>query len=386
MVISTYFRTRPWFFVLSLLFWTTGAHAADPEFSTVFEKSGAYGYRIPSVVVSRAGTVLAFAERRVGLHDHAQNDIVVRRSTDGGRSWGQEIFVHEDGSNVLVNPCAVVLDSGRILVMYQWFKAGYHARAGKHMKLLDPGLEGDTVSHTLVTHSDDDGLTWSTPRDVTRQTKRPHVTSTATGPGIGIVLRRGPHPGRILMPTNESWFEGKDRFFNIYACYSDDGGETWSLGDVAPSGDTGQGNECQVVELADGRVLFNSRGFDGAKRRKVAVSADGGATWSALRNDPVLVEPRCMASVLRYGPADAERKRILYAGPGSETRRAVGTIRVSYDEGKTWPVSRVFEPEGYAYSCLTELPDGTIGCLYEGAGYHTIRFARLPLAWVEPGR
>ncbi|MGI9428493.1 MAG: sulfatase-like hydrolase/transferase, partial [Bythopirellula sp.] len=180
--------------------------------TTVFEKGdGAgtrHGYRIPALTVSNKKTILAFAERRVGLHDHAQNDIVLRRSTDLGKTFGTQIVVQEDGENVLVNPCVVTLPSGRILMMYQWFKAGYHARAGKQMKLLDPGLEGPTVSHTFVTHSDDDGLSWSIPRDVTHATKRAKVNSTATGPGIGIVLTRGEHKGRVIMPTNEGWFEG----------------------------------------------------------------------------------------------------------------------------------------------------------------------------------
>ena len=157
------------------------------------------------------------------------------------------------------------------------------------------------------------------------------------------------------------------------------------MGAVAPSGDAGQGNECQVVELEDGQVLFNSRGFTGKRKRKIALSSDGGATWSELMDDVTLVEPRCMGSILRYSWADSGKSRVLYVGPGQK-RRGVGTLRVSYDEGKSWPVSRVIEPEDYAYSCLTRLPDGAVGCLYEGSGYKTIRFVRLPLAWVEEAR
>ena len=93
-----------------------------------------------------------------------------------------------------------------------------------------------------------------------------------------------------------------------------------------------------------------------------------------------------MASIMRYSWGESDKSRILYAGPGTEKGRSVGTIKVSYDEGNTWPVSRVFEPKGYAYSCLTRLPDGTVGCLYEGSGYRTLRFVRLPLAWVEEGQ
>ena len=357
--------------------------AAEPEKVELFQKGEKYGYRIPSVVVTKKGTVLAFAERRVGLHDHAQNDLVVRRSTDHGRTFGEEIFVHEDGANVLVNPCAVVLDSGRVLIMYQWFKEGRHARAGGHMKLLDTGYEGDTVSRTLVVHSDDDGLTWSKPRDVTRGTKRPTVVSTATGPGNGIIVRNGPHKGRIIMPTNEGWFVGKGRNFNVYACFSDDGGETWSMGANAPVGDAGMGNECQVVELTDGRLMLNSRGYTG-ERRKVAVSNDGGATWSKLVADDALVEPRCQGTILRYTGSDG-KSRLLFANPDSPRSkgRHNGTVRISYDEGKTWPVGRVIEPGYYSYSSLVQLADGNIGLLYEAEKCHVMRFARIPLAWLE---
>jgi len=424
-----------WCIALCVLLVVPLAAAADgPEFSDVFVKGEGLcpAYRIPSVVVTNRGTVLAFAEGRQTLHDHAQNDIVLRRSMNGGTKWGKMQMVHESGEDVLVNPCAVVLDSGRILLMFQHFPAGYHARAaGTKIKLLSPGIEGEKISRTLVMHSDDDGKTWSRPRDVTAGTKRPKMNSTASGPGIGIVLRRGPCKGRILMPTNEGWWEGKKRFFNVYAAYSDDGGETWKCGDPAPNADASNGNEVQMVELADGSVLLNSRSYAGTKHRKIAISKDGGVTWSALKDDTNLPEPQCMGSVLRLtwpgrdearieqikkkikqlrdfmsrarftkeGAARHKKKladlaaeraeleaggksRILYIGPGTQKGRVDGTIRVSFDEGKTWPVSKMVYKGGYAYSCLTALPDGSVGVLFEKDGYKTITFARFTVAWL----
>ena len=180
---------------------------ATPRVTPVFTPA-ADGYphiRIPSLVVTRSGTVLAFAEGRQG-GDHSENDIILRRSSDDGETWGKLQIVHEDGRNVLVNPCAVSLVKGRVLLMFQRFPAGYHARAiPRHgIKLLNAGTAGGKISRTLIMHSDDDGQSWSQPRDVTVQTKRPTMIATATGPGIGIQLQRGPHAGRILMPTNES--------------------------------------------------------------------------------------------------------------------------------------------------------------------------------------
>jgi sialidase-1 len=369
--------------VLFLFMGEVGQVWGGTETSIVFEQSEPYGYRIPSVVISQRGTVLAFAERRIGLHDHAQNDIVLKRSLDQGRTWGPEIVIHEDGSNVLVNPCVVVLDSGQILLMYQWFKAGYHARRGTHMKLLNPGLKGDTVSHTLLMVSDDDGLSWVGPRDVTADTKRATVNSTATGPGIGIILRRGEHRGRIIMPTNEGWWEGEKRRFGIFAAYSDDGGRNWQYGDSVPAGDAGYGNECQIVELSDGTLLFNSRSFSGNRLRKISHSRDGGETWSPLVDDEALIESECMGSILRYSWPEEGKSVVLFTNPATQEGRMRGTLRASYDEGRSWAVSKVIEPGPFAYSCLTRLTDGTIGVLYEAEDYRRIKFARLTLEWLQ---
>jgi sialidase-1 len=375
----------PFLMVWQVLAVETALGQPEIEASLVFQKGDFYGYRIPSLVVTKIGTILAFAERRVGLHDHAQNDIVLKRSSDGGWMWGPEIIVHEDGKNVLVNPCSVVLESGRILMMYQWFKEGYHARSGPHMKLLEPGLTGEKVSHTLITFSDNDGVTWSRPRDVTAGTKRAEVNSTATGPGIGIVLRRGKHRGRIIMPTNEGWWEGKNRYFSIYVAYSDDEGATWRYGESVPPGDVGYGNECQVVELSDGTLLFNSRSFSGNHFRKVSRSTDGGQTWSPLVDDKTLIEPECMGSILRYSFPESGKSVVLFANPASQSARELGTVRISYDEGRTWPLSKLIVPGAYAYSCLTRLPDGNIGLLYEAEEYNSIRFVRFGLNWLESG-
>ncbi len=358
----------------------------EPMFSTVFEKKkeGYHEYRIPALVTSKKGTLLAIAEGRQSLSDHAENDIVLKRSEDRGSTWDPLIVVHEDGANVLVNPCAVVLDSGRILVMFQRFPAGYHARAmRKEIKRLTAGLEGATVSLTLITFSDDDGLTWSDPIDVTAGTKRmAPIISTATGPGVGIVLCRGKYRGRIIMPTNEGWWEGDRRFFNVYACYSDDGGQSWQCGDPAPNGSPGYGNEVQMAELADGSILLNCRSDRGNKCRKSAVSPDGGQTWSPLRDEEQLPESQCMGTLLRNSFPDEGRNRLVFANPAIQKGRKHGTVRLSYDEGKSWPIARTIYEGGFAYSCLTRLQDGSLGLLFEKDGYKKIEFVRFSLEWL----
>ncbi len=360
----------------------------EPEVTDVFvpKADGFASIRIPSVVVSKKGTVLAFAEGRATDADQAKNKIVLKRSTDGGKSWGKVAVIAEDGDKALNNPCAVVeRKGGQVLLLYQSYPAGVSERSGT----IQPGYDGEKVVRNWLITSDDDGVTWTKPRDITKETKREKVITTlAGGPGIGIQLRHGKHAGRILMPFNEGPFG----VWNIYAVYSDDKGKTWRMGDVAPSAliDDGKGkktstvNEAQFVELADGSIRFNVRRWAGKAVRKSCVSEDGGKSWSKVVDVPDLADPGCMGSVLRYSePTDGGKSRILYSGPQS-SKRENGTVFVSYDEGKTWPTKRVLCNESFAYSCLTKLSDGTIGCLYETGT--KIVFARFSIDWLTDGK
>ncbi|MBA4191633.1 MAG: exo-alpha-sialidase [Planctomycetaceae bacterium] len=370
-----------------LLFVPLSGFGAEPEVADVFvpKADGFASIRIPSVVVSKKGTLLAFAEGRAANADQAKNKIVLKRSTDGGKSWGKVAVVAEDGDKALNNPCAVVeREGGQVLLVYQSYPAGVGERSGK----IQPGYDGDLVVRNWLITSDDDGMTWTKPRDITKETKREKiVTTVAGGPGVGIQLRHGKHAGRILMPFNEGPFG----VWNIYAVYSDDKGKTWKMGDAAPGGliDAGKDkktstvNEAQFAELKDGSIRFNVRRWAGKAVRKTCVSEDGGVSWSKVEDVPELVDPGCMGSVLRYtDPADRAQSRILFSGPQS-TKRENGMVFVSYDEGKTWPTKRVLCKDSFAYSCLTALQDGTIGCLYEAEGTSKIVFARFTLDWLE---
>jgi sialidase-1 len=365
------------------------AGADNPEVIDVFvpRADGFAQIRIPSVVVTRHGTVFAFAEGRAAKTDQARNKILLKRSGDGGKTWGKLGIIADDGDNSLNNPCALVeRETGTVWLMYQRYPAGIAERNPK----LETGYEGDKVVRNLLIHSEDDGVTWSRSADVTRQTKRRGgVTTVASGPGIGIQLRHGKHAGRMLFPCNEGPWEQ----WNIYCVYSDDRGKTWRMGDLAPrnlidSPDRGKHstvNEAQIVELKDGSVRFNARRWAGPHLRKTCVSADGGTIWSRVKDAPELRDPSCMASVLRFSdPADGARSRILFSGPQSE-KRENGTVFLSYDEGATWPVRRVLCLGSFGYSCLTKFKDGTIGCLYEADGATRIVFARLTLDWLSNG-
>ena len=165
--------------------------AAEPQFSDVFiaGKDGFPAIRIPSLVVTKRGTLLAIAEGRAFAHaDQANNKLILKRSTDLGRTWSPLQLMADDGTNCLNNPCTVVNQhSGRVIVMFQSYPANHRERDGS----IKPGLDGPDIVRNYVITSDDDGATWSPMRDVTRTTKHAErVTTVASGPGIGIQLQR----------------------------------------------------------------------------------------------------------------------------------------------------------------------------------------------------
>jgi sialidase-1 len=129
--------------------------------------------------------------------------------------------------------------------------------------------------------------------------------------------------------------------------------------------------------------MLNSRQYAGAKCRKISISHDGGATWSPIEDSPELRDPSCMASVLRYSFAgDGHPGVLLYSGPDA-AKRENGTIRISNDDGKTWPIKRTLVPGSFSYSVLVKLADNSVGCLFESDG--DIRFANFDLDWIQAG-
>lgn len=362
---------------LYAVFCAVAANAA--EMVDVYSKGGVDGYpdvRIPALAVAADGTLLAFAEgRQAG--DHSQNDIILKRSTDGGQTWGVVQVLAEMGGDSLNDPCVVVLpETGRVLLMYQRFPEGYHTMKMGHTEQASLGYGGPANTQTFMMHSDDHGATWSEPRDITRMVRREDVIAVGS-PGSGIVLQFGEHAGRVLLPIYEHMPAGEGRAaWRNCAAISEDKGETWRLSERPGHEDmAGYGNECQLVEFEDGSIRLDSRNQGGIPRRKYCTSTDGGETWSPMQIDEGLVSPACMASILHV-PREGGALTVVSL-PNTEKSRENGTLMISHDQGETWPDKHVIYPGGFAYSHLALLPNGDIGCLFERDGYQHITFTRI---------
>ena len=350
--------------------------------------AGQYGYhtyRIPALIVTTNKTLLAFCEgRKNSRSDTGDIDLLLKRSADGGKTWSAQQVVWDDGTNTCGNPCPVVDEQTGTIWLLLTHNPGNTVEAG--IKERKPG----GTRTVWVSRSDDDGKSWSAPTDTTASTKDPGWGWYATGPGVGIQIQHGPHRGRLVIPCDHSFnrVEGAGDEASVeggsHIIYSDDHGRTWKLGGIARP----QMNESQVVELADGKgtLLLNMRTTSKANRRGQSLSRDGGQTWTAPEFQAQLVEPRCQASLVRYNwPKGKEPGRILFSNPAG-TGRTNLTVRISLDDGKTWPVAQTLNEGPSAYSCLTVLPDGAVGCLYERGRsnpYGKITFARFPLAWLS---
>jgi sialidase-1 len=218
-------------------------------------------------------------------------------------------------------------------------------------------------------YSDDDGLTWSEPVDLTLSCKDPAWLWYATGPGIAIQLKSEKYKNRIVVPANHSYpTNNKDEKvawdeygFGAHVILSDDGGATWRKSEPITPGC----NESQVVELTDGRLMMNMRSYNGFSSRAISYSEDGGETWSDIQHALQLADEQCQASIIEYGMYAGE-KMYLFSNPGNPWDRVYMTIRTSFDECTTWSNSKLIYAPKSAYSCMTVLPDGNIGLLFEG--------------------
>ena len=344
----------------------TGSAMGAPKFDQidvfVSGHDGYHTYRIPAIVVTKKGTLLAFCEgRKSEGRDHGDIDLVLKRSFDGGRTWTRMQIVHEEGGTKKVtigNPCPVVdRSTGTIWLTFC--------------------RDNDRV---FVTKSTDDGATWAKPVEITKDVKPKSWSWYATGPVHGVQLSGG----RLLIPCDHrERAHGNTMFSHVF--YSDDHGASWKLGGSLSE----KTDECTAAETVDGRVYLNMRSYHGKNRRACAWSDDGGATWSDVKLDETLIEPVCQASVVRFTDAKRhDKNRVLFSNPASKKRTRM-TVRISTDECKTWSAGKVVYAGPSAYSDLCVRPDMTICCFYERgekSAYEKITLARFNLEWLTDGK
>lgn len=332
--------------------------ADEPVDLFVEGQDGYAGYRIPAIVRAADGALLAFAEaRRNDKRDAGDIDLVMRRSTDGGRTWGPTTVVWDDGANTCGNPAPVVVGRrGEIVLLATWNAGGDRERA----------IERDAASDTrrvFVLRSADHGRSWSAPREITEEVKLPGWTWYATGPCHAIVKRRAPHKGRLVVPANHKRL-GDGGVVESYSqlLYSDDRGATWHLGAVSQCG----GNESTVAETSDGGLLLNMRHYAREDSlRLYALSADGGASWSCRGEVPALPEPRCQGSLLNLTRRGRPTQTLLFCNPHHPRKRINLTLSVSRDDGRSWVPWRTLFAGCAAYCDLVRLDERRVGVLYE---------------------
>jgi sialidase-1 len=349
---------------------------------------GYSAFRIPAVVAARSGVLLAFAEgRKGGLSDAGDIDLVLKRSTDGGCTWGPLQVVYDSGPNTSGNPAPVVTASGRVVLL-----STYNAGTSTEAQIMRGEVPAEQSRRVFVQHSDDAGATWSAPVEITADAKRADWRWYATGPGHALRLTRGAHKDRLVVPANHSAAPPagsadvgtEAKYYGAHDLISDDGGATWRIGFVDGTYDGYlNSNESTAAELPDGRVYFNAREHNGTApgNRADAYSADGGETLVGghYRPQATIAGPVVEGSVLQVGAA------LVYCGPADPAARAAMTLRVSFDGGATFSPGAALSGLPAAYSDLVQVDGGNLGVLYETGDLgpnETITFRRVSLAAV----
>ena len=362
-------------FTFLLLLFSMNAHALFSQSSGMDlwqNGTGDYkNYRIPALIVSQKGTLLAFCEGREA-GDSGDINILLKRSFDNGNSWSNKQIVWDDKNNTCGNPCPVIdRETGRIWLFLTW-------NLGSDIEGKIIRKESGSTRKPFLCYSDDDGRTWSEPVDMSASCKASQWGWYATGPGIGIQLNAQKYLNRIVIPANHSYDDPEGNIsgwafgYGSHVLLSDDGGKSWRMSQPICPGC----NESQVVELSNGSLLMNMRSYDVKHSRAISISHDGGETWSEIQHDQQLVESRCQAALLDYGDYYG-KNMVLFSNPAVPNGRTHMSIKVSFDDCLSWANTKLIYAGASAYSCMAKLPDGKIGLFFEygqNGRYDKIRF------------
>lgn len=365
--------------------------AAEPEKQDLFVggQGGYELYRIPGIVITSKGTLLAYCEaRKSAKSDWGQIDLLSRRSTDGGKTWSDVAPIGKLPKDIKKNQVALAKRLGKA---DEFTMNNPTAIAGSDGTLHL--LYCVEYARCFYMRSTDDGVTFSEPVEITDTFQKFQTDYAwkvlATGPAHGIQTKRG----RLVVPIWLSTGTGghAHRPSAVSTIYSDDNGRSWQRGEIVVQHNAKHINpsETIVTELSDGRVMLNIRSESKEQRRLISISSDGATRWSEPEFDDELFEPICMASIVRF-----DDQHLIYAYPNSAKPgkqpgrdRKNLTIKVSTDDAATWKWSRVLDPGFSAYSDLAVGRDGTIYCLYEsgpgGKAYGALTLARFSLDWAK---
>lgn len=351
-------------------------------------------YRIPGLVTTNAGSLIAVYDNRYNNSKDLQEDIDIgmSRSTDGGQTWEPMKVILDMGQwgglpeelNGAGDPC-VLYDhhTHTIWVAALWL----HGSAPDKMAWWDskPGMQPGETGQVMLVKSTDDGMTWSEPINITEQIKQPDWQLLLQGPGRGITLEDGTlvFPAQFKADIGQKAIDGGQYTCHSTIIYSKDQGQTWHIGTGAKANTT----EAQVAALSDGTLMLNMRDDRNRKDksetngRAVATTSDLGQTWAVHpTSNSVLPESNCMASLISTQvKINGQNKHILFfSNPNNKLQRTNMTIKASLDDGMTWPYAlELNETAGFGYSCLTLVDDDHIGILYEGV--KEIYFQKIPV-------
>jgi len=364
-------------------------HDSDPiRFGIVLRAAGqdnCNSYRIPGIITTKSGTLIAVYDNRYASSKDLQGDIDIgmSRSTDGGSSWEPMKVIMDMGEygdrsqelNGTGDPCILYDDrTNTILVAALWMSGASTDQmvwwASK------PGIDPDVTGQFLLVKSTDDGLTWSQPINITSQIKDPDWQLLLQGPGRGLTMKDGTlvFPAQFKADIGTAAIDGGQFTCHSTIVCSRDGGNSWQIGTGAKSNTT----ESQAVELSDGTLMLNMRDDRNRKDkgpgngRAVAITSDFGKTWKVHpSSNSALPEPNCMASLISADLViNGEKKHVLFfSNPDNKSSRTNITVKASLDDGITWPEEyqvELFEPDCYGYSCLTMINENYVGILYEG--------------------
>jgi sialidase-1 len=384
-----------WSLLLILLLPALSIAQSDPVVVFRSGESGYHTFRIPAVVRAANGDLLAFCEgRKNGSGDFGNIDIVMKRSTDGGKQWGALQIVAEFNDLQAGNPAPIIdllnpVHPGRVWIFYNT------GNCTEHQMRERMGLK-----ETWYRVSDDGGMNWQAPVNITSQVHKHSGNTSLAGdwrsyantPGHAMQIMHGPYKGRLVIAANHSSGPPQARFrdYRAHAFFSDDFGRSFQL---SPDVDYPGSNESMAAELGNGGILLNSRNQSGDQKfRLISRSRNAGSSWDTTYLEKNLIDPVNQGSVLTLG-YNGNDAIIAHSHAQDSTRRNNLMLHISKDDGRTWEPYEMIDraPEGgtkdyTAYSDLVIIQPKKLGVLYERNGYREIvwKTIKLPRKFTRP--